>query len=212
MSRSLKMGVALVGFGVLLSQLGHLLVYQLQFGSAAQAVQSTGAHAYFPTVVKTSLGLAAGALLVSLLVIGAARMASGGRARSVAGGPSYVSLLGALFTIQLVVFGLQETVESMVAGSPIATAPHLLLMGSVGQLPVALLAALALKWLLVRFESAITELRVAPLSIRIRIPTAALVICAWSHFDLALRPVAGASLAKRGPPSLLRLGPTNSEA
>jgi hypothetical protein len=204
-TRPLKMGAALVGFGILLSQLGHLLVYQLQFGPAAPAMQSTGAHAYFPSLAKTSLGLAAAAVLASLLVIAAARLAAGGRTRAVAGGPSYVSLLGALFTIQLVVFALQETVESMVAGSPIATAPHLLLMGSVGQLPVAILAALALKWLLVRFESAITELRVAFLSIRIRIPTAALAIDAWSHFDLALKPVACASLAKRGPPSFLRV-------
>jgi glucan phosphoethanolaminetransferase (alkaline phosphatase superfamily) len=203
-TRPLRMGAALVGFGVLLSQLGHLLVYQLQFGPAAPAMQSNGAHAYFPALAKTSLGLAAAAVLASLLVIGASRLAAGVRMRPIAGGPSYVSLLGALFTIQLVVFGLQETVESMVAGSPIATAPHLLLMGSVGQLPVALLAALALKWLLVRFESAITELRVAILSIRMRISTAALVIYAWSHFDLALKPVACASLAKRGPPSSMR--------
>jgi hypothetical protein len=203
-TRPLKMGAALVGFGVLLSQLGHLLVYQLQFGPAAPAMQSTRAHAYFPTLAKTSFGLAAAAVLTSLLVIGAARLAAGGRVRAAAGGPSYVSLLGALFTIQLVVFGLQETVESMMAGSAIATAPHLLLMGSVGQLPVALLAALALKWLLVRVESAIGELRVALGPIRMRIPTNALVIYAWSHFDLALRPVASASLAKRGPPPSMR--------
>ncbi|HXN77435.1 MAG TPA: hypothetical protein VN965_01525 [Candidatus Dormibacteraeota bacterium] len=212
MTRPLKMGTALVGFGVLLSQLGHLVVYQLQFGSAAQSMQSTGAHAYFPTLVKTSLGLAAAAVLASLLVIGAARLAAGGRVRAVAGAPSYVSLLGALFTIQLVAFGLQETVESMAAGAAVATAPHLLLIGSVGQLPVAILAALALKWLVVRFESAVTELWVPGPSVPTRIVPAASVICAWSHFDLALRPVAGASIAERGPPSLLRLGPTNSEA
>jgi hypothetical protein len=204
MTRPLKMGAALVGFGVLLSQLGHLLVYQLQFGSTARSIQSTGAHAYFPTLVRTSLGLAAAAVLACLLVIGAARLAHGGRVRAVAGAPSYVSLLGALFTIQLVVFGLQETVESMAAGTVVATAPHLLLMGSVGQLPVAALAAVALKWLLVRFESAVTELRIAFPEIRMRIAPAALVIRAWSHFDLALRPIAGASIAKRGPPSWLR--------
>jgi hypothetical protein len=198
------MGAALVGLAVLLSQLGHLLVYELQFGSAAQAVQSTGAHAYFPTLAKTSLGLAAAAVLASLLVIGAARLVTGGRMRAVGGGPSYVSLLGALFTIQIVAFGLQETAESMAAGIAIATAPHLLLIGSLGQLPVALIAALALKWLLVRFESAVIDLRIALRTIRMRIAPAALVISAWSHFDLALRPVAGASIAKRGPPSSLR--------
>lgn len=204
MTRSVKMGAALVGFGALLSQLGHLLVYQVQFGAAAQSVQSSGAHAYFPTLVKTSLGVVAAAVLCLLLVIGAARLATGGRVRSVAGAPSYLSLLGALFTIQLVVYGLQETVESMVAGAAIATAPHLLLMGSVGQLPVAVLAALALKWLLVRFESAIAELRVAPASIPMPVEPATVAVSAWYRLDLPLRPVASASLAKRGPPSSLR--------
>ena len=204
MTRPVKMGAALVGFGALLAQLGHLLVYQLQFGAAALAVQSTQAHAYYPALVKTSLGLVAAAVLVSLLVIGAARLATGGSVRAVAGAPSYVSLLGALFTIQLVVFGLQETVESLAAGTAAATAPHLLLMGSVGQLPVALLAALALKWLLVKFESAITELRVALSSIPMPIEPAALAASAWLRLDLLPRPVASASLAKRGPPSSLR--------
>jgi hypothetical protein len=203
-TRSLKMGAALVGFGALLSQLGHLVVYQLQYGSAAPSLQSTGAHAYFPTLVKTSFGLVAAAVLASLLVIGAARLAAGGRVRAVAGAPSYVSLLGALFTIQLVIFGLQETVEALAAGATVATAPHLLLMGSAGQLPVALLAALALKWLLVRFESAITELRVALPSIRVPVAPAAVAFSAWSRSDVVLRPVASASLAKRGPPSSSR--------
>ena len=204
MTRPLRMGAALVGFAVLISQLGHLLVYELQFGSAAQRVQSIGAHAYFPTLAKTTLGLAAAAVLASLLVVGAARLVTGGRMRAVAGGPSYLTLLGALFTIQLVVFGLQETAESIAAGTAIATAPHLLLIGSVGQLPVALLAALALKWLLVRFESALTDLRVARHPVRIHLAPAAVLILAWNHFDIARRPAACASLAKRGPPTSLR--------
>src|SRR4029077_20510968 len=127
----------------------HLLVYQLEFGSAGQTVQNTGAHADFSTLVKTGLRVAGAAILCSLLVIGAARIVAGGRIRPVATAPSYVSLLGALFTIQVVFFALQETAESIVAGPAIASAPHLLLLGAVGQLPVALLAAVALKWLLV---------------------------------------------------------------
>jgi hypothetical protein len=203
-SRSLKSGARLVGFGVLLSQLGHLLIYQLQFGLSAHAVQSTGAHTYFPTFAKTGLGLGAGALLASLLVIGAARIAGGGRGPAIGGGPSYVSLLGALFTVQLVFFALQETGEAIAAGTAVATAPHLLLMGSVGQLPVALLAALALKWLLVRFDSATTELRVALPAVRMPVAPATLTIFASIPLDLASRPVAIAWLAKRGPPSVVR--------
>jgi len=211
-SRSLKLGGALIGFGAVLSQLGHLLVYQLQFGTTAQLVQSTRAHSYFPTLVKTSLGLGAAAVLGSLLLVCAARFITGARDRAIAGGPSYMRLLGALFTIQLVLFMLQETAESMAAGAAVATAPHLLLIGSVGQLPVALLGALALKWLLVRFESAVAEIRVALASVRKSSWPLIVVVSRWSHDDLVHRPIAGASLAKRGPPSSLRLGPTNSEA
>jgi hypothetical protein len=206
-SRSLKLGAALVGFGAVLSQLGHLLVYQLQFGSAALAVQSTGAHAYFPKLVKTSLGLSAAAVLASLLVVCVARFITGARGRVIAGGPSYMRLLGALFTIQLVFFALQETIESMAAGTAAATAPHLLLIGSVGQLPVALLGALALKWLLVRFETAVTEIRVALASVPKSISPLIVIVSAWSHDDLVHRPIAGASLAKRGPPSSSRISP-----
>lgn len=205
MSRSLKSGGRLVLFGVLLSQLGHLLIYQLQFGPGAHAIQSSGAHSYFPVFAKTSLGLIAGALLASLLVIGAARIAGGGRGRrSTVGGPSYVSLLGALFTVQLVFFALQETAEAMAAGTALATAPQLLLIGSVGQLPVAVLAALALKWLLVRFDSAAAELRVALRSVQMPAAPSEAAIVLFTHIDLVLRSVAGASLAKRGPPFSMR--------
>jgi hypothetical protein len=203
-NRSLKMGGALVGFGAVLSQMGHLLVYRLQFGATAQAVQSTGSHAYFPTLVKTSLGLGAAAVLASLLLICVARFVTGARGRAIAAGPSYVRLLGTLFTIQLVFFAVQETAESLAAGTAVATAPHLLLMGSVGQLPVALLGALALKWLLVRFESAVSEIRVAPASVPTPISPVAVVVSAWNHHVLVYRPNAGASLAKRGPPSSVR--------
>ncbi|MGH7760436.1 MAG: hypothetical protein ACREOY_03335 [Candidatus Dormibacteraceae bacterium] len=212
MNRSLRTGGALVGFGVVLSQLGHLLVYQLQFGPASPVVESTGAHAYFPTLVKTSLGLGAAAVLASLLIICAARFVTGTPRRAIAGGPPYLRLLGALFTVQLVFFALQETIESIAAGTAVAAAPHLLLMGSVGQLPVAIVGALALKWVLVRFESAVTEIRVAFSSVRSPISPVAVAVSVWRHHDLVLRPIAGASLAKRGPPSHVRLGPTNSEA
>jgi hypothetical protein len=204
-TRSIKTGGALVGFGILLSQLGHLLIYQLEFGAAAQAVQSTGAHAYFPTLVKSGLGVAAAAVLGSLLVIGAARIVAGGRMRPVANAPSYVSLLGALFTIQLVFFALQETTESIAAGTAIASAPHLLLLGAVGQLPVALLAAVALKWLLIRFEAAVLTIRTALAQSRVAAPTPRLVLLQRA---LRLEPAAVEACpsvyVKRGPPPSLR--------
>ena len=205
MSRSLKLGAALVGFGVLLSQLGHLLVYQLQFGPSAETVQSSGAHAYFPAVAKTSIGLGAAALLASLLIIGATRFVTGRPVRAIRGGPTYVSVLGALFTIQLISFGLQETVESIVAGGAIPTAPHLLLLGTVGQLPVAVVAALALKWILVRVESAVLGLGTVVASTRFALATVPAVLLPRT---LRLEPAAieacPAVYIKRGPPPSLR--------
>jgi hypothetical protein len=204
-SRSLKMGGALVGFGVLLSQLGHLLVYELQFGAAAGGVQSTGSHAYFPGFAKTSLGLAAAAALVSLLIIGASRFATGSRVRTITGGPSYMSLLGALFTIQLVFFTLQETAEAITAGAPVPTTLHLFLLGTVGQLPVAVLAALALKWLLVRFEAAVLTIRTALASARGAVATPQIVLLPRAfRLQPALVEACPAAYAKRGPPPALR--------
>jgi len=205
-NRALKTGGALAAFGLVLSQLGHLLVYQLQFGSAAQTIQSTGTHAYFPTLVKTSAGLAAALLLTSLLVIGASRILARGPIATTAPSPSFVGLLAVLFTVQLLNFGLQETLESLVAGMAVASAPHILRLGAVGQLPVAILGALALKWLLVRFESTVTAIRIALSSTRPSAEPTAPTRLARRHAnqDLVLRPAAGPSLAKRGPPSTLR--------
>lgn len=206
MNRALKTGGALAGFGIVLSQLGHLFVYQLQFGSSAQTIQSTGAHAYFPVVVKTGAGLAAAALLAILLVIGASKILTRGPIATAASSPSFLRLLALLFTVQMAAFGIQETLESLAANMALASAPHILLLGAVGQLPVAILGALAIKWLLVRFESAVTAIRFALSSVRLAASPVAVVVSARpSHdHDVALRPAAGPLRAKRGPPSWLR--------
>jgi hypothetical protein len=208
-NRALKAGVALLGFGVLLSQLGHLLVFQLLFGSSAQTVQSTGAHAYFPALAKTSAGLAAAAFLAILLVIGASNILARGPIVKPASSPSFVRLLALLFTVQMASFGIQETLESLAANMAVASAPQILLLGAVGQLPVAILGALALKWLLVRFESAVTAIRIALSSVRISTSPVAIRTAAWPNLDhdLVLTAAAGPSLAKRGPPSSLRFSP-----
>jgi hypothetical protein len=125
--------------------------------------------------------------------------------RPLAGGPSYVRLLGALFTIQLVFFALQETAESIAAGTVVASAPHLLLMGSVGQLPVAILAALALKWLLVRFEAAVLVIRTAIASERVSVATPRVVLLPRAlRLEPALVEACPAAYVKRGPPPALR--------
>ena len=53
-----RLATLVVAAAVLGSQAGHLLVYELRFGSAAGQLQSTGAHFYFPAVAKTGLGIA----------------------------------------------------------------------------------------------------------------------------------------------------------
>ena len=84
-------GVALAG-----AQAGHLLAYQLRFGPAAQQVQSTGAHAYFPVFVKSSLGAAALAVILGLLIVGVARAVSRAQRARKLTGPSFFNLLAVL--------------------------------------------------------------------------------------------------------------------
>jgi hypothetical protein len=193
---------AVLGLAAFGSQAGHLVAYQLRFGAAAQHVQSTGAHGYFPLLAKTSLGVVGAVLVAGLLVIGLARVLTGRPSSRAIAGPSYVGLLAVLFTVQLACFVGQETAEALLAGAAVDSAPHLLLWGTLGQLPVAALAAVALGWLARRYESAVNEVR-AVVDVRpTSLPLAAVAIPVWvtpGRADL-LSQVAGASLAKRGPP------------
>jgi hypothetical protein len=153
----------LIGLALAGAQAGHLTAYQVRFGAAAQQLQSSGAHAYFPAEVKTALGLAGLVLLASLLLIAVARtVARGVRVRTVES-PSYLSLLAMLFTVQLACFVAQEVAEAAVAGARVDSAATLMLWGTIGQLPAAALLAAALRWLWTRVEEAIGQLRaVAP--------------------------------------------------
>src|SRR5256885_215030 len=62
-------------------------------------------------------------------------------------GPSFVSVLATLFTLQLAWFMAQEVAEAVAAGLPLPGAENLLLWGMLGQLPVALAGATILVWL-----------------------------------------------------------------
>ncbi len=149
--------------GLLASQAGHLLAYELRFGTAAQYAQSWGAHAYFPTVAKTGLGLLGATLVTALLIVGLARVVAGSRIEKNSA-PAYLRLLAGLFTLQLAVFAVQETVEAAASGAPASSAVVLLLWGTAGQLPVAALAALAVRWLLARLRPALAliQTQIAP--------------------------------------------------
>jgi hypothetical protein len=132
------------------SQAGHLLAYELRFGTAAQQLQSTGAHAYFPTLARTLLGAVALALIASLFLVGFARLATGQRIDRQST-PSLLRLMAAMYTLQLALFVVQETVEGSSVGD-------LLLWGLLGQLPAALLGAVALRWLLATLGPALASI------------------------------------------------------
>jgi hypothetical protein len=198
-----RQALTVAAVGILGSQAGHLLAFQLLFGSAAQHLQSSGAHAYFPLLAKTALGVVAAAVLAGLFVIGLARVVSG-RSRVAAGSQSsYVELVALLFTIQLACFIVQEVTEAAIAGTGAASAPYLLLWGTLGQLPVAAVAAIGLRWLWMRFESAVQELRAVLAMVSAPPMPALLKVQVWPAANgnlLRLQP-AGGSLHQRGPPT-----------
>jgi hypothetical protein len=197
---------AVLGLGLLGSQAGHLLAYQVRFGAGAQQIQSSGAHAYFPLVAKTALGAAAAALIGALLLVGLARVLSGRRIMS-ASEPSYVSLLAFLFSIQLAAFVAQEVAEALIAGNRVPSAPDLMLWGTLGQLPIAVIGALAFRWLSARIEVAVGLIRdMVRVTIALQAePSIAITVYAASDRALLMSRVGRSHLAKRGPPSSLRL-------
>lgn len=191
----------LVGLAVVGSQAGHVIAYAARYGAAAQQIQSTGAHAYFPWAAKTMLGVAAVGLLMTLLVLAMARILAGG-GRRIAGGPSFINLFAILFTVQLVLFVTQEAVEAAVAAAPANSDSSVALWGMLGQLPAAALAALALSWLWSRVEAALDVLRSTPSVERWCPSPASLSVPAWPVYLLvAADPVPGSRHARRGPPS-----------
>jgi len=197
---------AVLGLGLLGSQAGHLLAYQVRFGSAAQQIQSSGAHAYFPLVAKTALGAAVAALIGALLLVGVARILSGRRIRSVSE-PSYVSLLAFLFSIQLAAFVAQEVAEALIASSRVASVADLMLWGTLGQLPIAAIAALAFQWLSARIEVAVGLIRdIVRATIALQAaPTIAIPVSAACEQALVSSRMAWSDLTRRGPPTSLRI-------
>ncbi len=197
---------AVFGLGLLGSQAGHLLAYEIRFGAAAHQIQSSGAHAYFPLVAKTALGAAAAALIGALVVVGLARILGGRRIRSTAE-PTYISLLAFLFSIQLAAFVAQELAEALIAGSSARSAPDLMLWGTLGQLPIAAIGALAFRWLSARVEAAVGLIRdVVGASAPMRLtPPMAVPVYAASDQALLTSRNAWSNVAKRGPPTSLRI-------
>src|ERR1051326_3900912 len=124
------------------SQLGHAIVYVARFGGAAATVQATGAHAYYPAVAGVLSGVVGGGLLAILGLLAASRIvAASARHCMHRRTTGVLDVLPLLVAAQLFVFMGQESIEAMAAGLPVPSALELLLWGTLGQLPAALLAA-----------------------------------------------------------------------
>ena len=190
---------SVLGVGIAGSQAGHLVAYALRFGPAAQQLQSSGAHAYFPSAAKTIFGVAAMVAVAALVIVAVARII-GGRARPDSA-PAYLLLLSILFTIQLAAVAAQEIVESVLSGSA-TSVPLVLVWGAAGQLPIAIVAAVALRWLLARIGPAVAQLvLLLEPAFQLAIDSIALVVFpVAAEFPLALE-VAPAAYNRRGPPS-----------
>jgi hypothetical protein len=184
------------------SQLGHLLVYALRLGPEGLTASGSGAHGYFPALATAIAGIAGGTFLGALVVLGAARiLAARGAGARVFERPPALDLLAVLFATQLSVFAGQETAEALLTGRAAPTAADLLLWGTLGQLPIAALAALALSWLTVSFRRALADLAHArasaslapsvPIMAAGAPPRAVALVVAWSP---------GRRLPRRGPP------------
>jgi hypothetical protein len=130
-----------------LSQLGHALGAYLRYG---RLLAPGGAHGYFAADLEASAALLGVALLTALAIVAGARRLSGRPLRG-RGWPLGWIFLG-LAGLQLEIYLVQELAEG-------ATTMDVAVRGLAGQLPVAAVAALALRWLSVRLGPAVRRLR-----------------------------------------------------
>jgi hypothetical protein len=155
MSRQLKRALLVGALAVPFAELGHLVAYGVR-------VPSGGSHLYFPTLLQLAGGALGAALLASLAVLALARLLTGLTARSRPW--SFPLLFAGLLAAQLLVFLFQEAVEAR-------SLPHLstISLGLLAQQPIALVAAMALRWLSARLGPATRALstgRPAQLTLR----------------------------------------------
>lgn len=173
-----------------LSQLGHALAAYIRYG----ALLAPGrAHAYFAADLEASAALLGGALLAALAIVGGARRLSGAPLRG-RGWPLGWLFLG-LAGLQLELYLAQELLEG-------ATTIDVALRGLAGQLPVAAVAAVALRWLSVRLGPAVRRLRrpvTAALAQLAPVPSAAPPTLAGVFLPVRLSP----ATPSRAPPFLL---------
>lgn len=193
MSR-IRAGLGLLALGALFAEPGHVVAYWLH--RPAEALPGDPAHAYFLPTLEGVLAVIAAGLLAALMLLALARLLAGRRARRPAGGGASLAVLfTCLLAVQMAVFLVQEGLEAHAAPGLATVA-----LGLLGQQPVALAVALALRWLSARVPAAVRELAERPAVGLFRpawagIPPPAFVALSRP----AVRPAPNAS---RGPPRL----------
>jgi len=195
--------------GLLLSQLGHTLAFLTQFGFHGLTLESTGVHAYYPAIGSISAAAVGLAGLVVLLIVGLARLLRGRSSELVKGSRTpFLQLLAVLITVQLTVYLAQEVTEDIVSGDGVTVGSivGILAWGTVGQGPLAILAAAALCWCSVRLSAALIALRSNPAR-RLAWPIPAPAVQSSVNPSPArhLMKACRQALAKRGPPEPPRL-------
>jgi hypothetical protein len=170
------------------AELGHALAY-------GPRAPTSGPHWYFAAVLQASGAALGGVALAALAVLVASRLLSRPAGR---GRPWSLALLFCgLLCAQLAVFLVQEAVEAHALPTEGTLAAGLL-----GQQPVALVAALLLRWLSTRLGPALEVLSAAapqpspPRAVRLALAPAV-------HPAPAPLPAPRRAHLQRGPPSLL---------
>jgi hypothetical protein len=208
LGRRHALGAAALGLG--LSQPGHVLAYLAHYGwpGVTQSVQ--GVHSYLPALLHLSAGGLGALILLAVLVVGAGRLALGrALGRGSEPGLPLLHLFVISAVVQLDAYMTQETAETLLAGSPLDSGPvvSMFAWGAVGQLPLALLGAFALRWLWARVRRTADAVR-CELEVAAPLPIAAVSIAVRPPApdrESFLNRVVLAALWTRGPPPTGRL-------
>lgn len=194
--------------GLPLAEVGHTLTFLMRFGPPGLELQTVGVHGYFPTALQLSAAGVGLTALGAVCLLGLGRILLGrGLGLTRTGGQPFLSLLVVAAVVQLDVYLVQETVETLLAHDPytFGTLGSILAWGLAGQLPVAAASALGLRWLSFRLEATIEGFRSAfQLSARLLRPVPPLAVEVRPTLVSRARLLgqqASAALAKRGPPA-----------
>jgi hypothetical protein len=206
---TVRYALAAASLGVGLSQPGHLCAYLAQYGWQGFALSTQGVHAYFPVIVELSTAGLGGFVLLVVLGLGLGRMAVGhalGRTREplLPAGP-VLRLFLIAGAVQMSIYLSQETIENVLDRSVLdgSLLVSMLAWGAAGQLPLALLAALALRWLSLRLHVAVEVIRSTLAAIIPPPPEPVSIVVTPDAQDResALSQTAPSAFRKRGPPS-----------